>query len=666
MAFPYVPNNNKKKKTGNQWWSIVRQAANPTEEPSTVAFHDNPSPVFMHGMTGSLSCAQRALRFNLSVSERAAFVQAKSRVSLFPHQEEGVQFMRQNEQPGSLGGIYWLPPRTGKTKMFMSGVYRAIQESVARGEPRFGMPTLLLVPKNVIDTMAFENQELFAENCELLTKIILSDSVLGSSDVHSIIASHDLVITSYSTLITFHQKWVKSYGLCTDTGPQLMFKTKWRRVIADEGHRFANNKNLVFDAVTALNAHHRWYVTATPIQNAMSDILSALRFLHVDESYLKIECVPLLLSTLLFRRDYDDLIKINPRFAQLKPPPRETMQVSLDFVTESERLFYAYIHEQSFLHLSHPSQYENGSKEIYTKEIRPENMALRLRQACLSPWLLPEGFIMPEGMRYSSEEMDGRLWYLWVYSKLMGTEPDPLLVQAAWPTKNILPPISTKELVLLDYIRIEVEPKGEKIVIFSEWMGALARLQTLLEWRAYIRQGHMRHKPEDGVVQINGTVKAHVRRQGLQDMWTNPKKYIMLVTLQSGGLGEDFTFANHGILIDPWWTPATEFQALMRLFGMKQTRQIRIMVLCMSNSVEDHVQKRANEKRGYESIMTAKPVTNEEGLLLDPNEEPAFFDPKWFTAYMQKNPEEVEEVDDMDIDGLLDEVDIHLMDYLPQ
>jgi len=605
--------------------------------------------VVVHSVTGQINPAQRALRFNLNVKERTAFLAAKPKTTLFQHQIEGVAFMKLREQPGnaiggSAGGILLLPPRTGKTKTFLMRVHQDIQDRLARGEPRFGLPTLLIVPKNVADTMNYENKDLFVDGAELFARVVLSDTSMSRDDIHGIVSSHDLIITSYSTLLAFYQRWYNSHSLCEDAGPNLMFKTRWGRVIADEAHRLANNKNVVAKAVRTLSGDHFWYVTATPIQNATTDVLSALKFIHVSEEFLYMRNVPFLLNGLLFKRDYDDLIKINARFAQLKPPARADMRRSVTFGTESERILYAHVHEQSFQHLNHvPTTEGPRAPEVFTAEIRPENMGLRLRQTCVSHWLLPPDFIFPVGMRYSSEEMDGKMWKRWIESKLTGTY-DAQVAKGDWPGPSVLPPISTKELAVLDYIRTKVRPNGEKVVVFSEWKGALDRLHKLVRQQMALEQGM-----EDGVVCVNGTVKGPARREALAAMWNDPQKYIMLVTLQSGGLGEDFTFANHGILIDPWWTPATEFQALMRLFGIKQTRKITIIVLCMDGTIEDHVQARANEKLEYEKVMkvTAAPDEDDDpmivsaddngvGLLADPNEEPSYFDGRWMTTYMKQ------------------------------
>src|SRR5688572_12045851 len=234
------------KKHGGQWKVILDHAliTDEEEEKTDAAIvQKKPSQVFVHQVPGSvLQPAQRSLSFNLNVRERDAFIASRPRTQLFEHQEAGIAFMRMRETKGheiggALGGIIRLPPRTGKTKTFIMHTHRDVQERCARGETRFGMPTLLIVPKNVTDTMTYENNDLFDDGCELFTRIVLSESQLQTTDLHSIIAQHDMIITSYSTLLAFYQRWTKSWGLCTDIGPRLMFQTKWRRVIADEAHR---------------------------------------------------------------------------------------------------------------------------------------------------------------------------------------------------------------------------------------------------------------------------------------------------------------------------------------------------------------------------------------------------------------------------------------------
>lgn len=662
QLYPYS-RNNKKRRGGMQYRAILKSnidnARHQQEQEDSIA-PEKPSDVFVQNVPGTSNPIQRAHQFNLSLAERQAFVASRPRIKLFEHQEAAVAFMKLRETPGNnttgaSGGILYFPPRTGKTKAFLTRAHQAAQECVAHLEPRFGAPTLLVVPKNVIDTMTYENDDLFDKDCELRTRIILSDTTLQKEDIHAIIASYDLVITSYSTLMAFYQRWTKSFCLSEDPGPQIMFKTRWRRVIADEAHRLANNKNVVFDAVAALRADHFWYVTATPIQNAASDVLSALRFLRVHDKYINMESVPGLLQSLLFRRDYDDLIRIDPMFAKLKPPSRESMQRFIDFDIESEKILYKHVQSRSLMHLnSTPTREYQRPVDVFSNDVRPENMGLRLRQACVSAWLLPENFILPDGMRYSSEEMDGNAWMRWVTARLLGT-----VDRGVWPPANVLPPFSSKERYVLDYIRINVEPSHEKIVIFSEWTSSLHRLHELIKWRASLRQGHRDTIPEDGVVCVNGSVKSAARKQAVQNMWSNPAKYIMLVTLQSGGVGEDFTFANHALLIDPWWTPATEFQALTRIIGMKQTRPINIIVLSIANTVEDYVQARANQKLAYESVMQLTHETKrqendqaDDPMIvsdgsdeedIDPMEEPAVMDESWMSGFLEQIREKPQE-----------------------
>lgn len=61
----------------------------------------------------------------------------------------------------------------------------------------------------------------------------------------------------------------------------VLYNTRWKRIIADESHVFVNRSSLLYKAMMALNALIKWIVTGTPIQNSLSDICSSFNFIGV-------------------------------------------------------------------------------------------------------------------------------------------------------------------------------------------------------------------------------------------------------------------------------------------------------------------------------------------------------------------------------------------------
>jgi len=64
----------------------------------------------------------------------------------------------------------------------------------------------------------------------------------------------------------------------------LLYTTRWKRVIPDESHYFVNEQTQLFKAMCALEADIRWVVTGTPIQNRLSDICASFNFIGVPLS----------------------------------------------------------------------------------------------------------------------------------------------------------------------------------------------------------------------------------------------------------------------------------------------------------------------------------------------------------------------------------------------
>jgi SNF2 family DNA or RNA helicase len=71
---------------------------------------------------------------------------------------------------------------------------------------------------------------------------------------------------------------------------------------------------------------------------------------------------------------------------------------------------------------------------------------------------------------------------------------------------------------------------------------------------------------------------------------------VFLISLKAGGVGLNLTEADYCFLLDPWWNPATEAQAIDRTHRIGQTRQVMVYRLIARGTIEEKVRALAERK----------------------------------------------------------------------
>src|SRR6202022_2140627 len=129
----------------------------------------------------------------------------------------------------------------------------------------------------------------------------------------------------------------------------------------------------------------------------------------------------------------------------------------------------------------------------------------------------------------------------------------------------------------------EVLAEGHKALVFSQFTSLLAILRKQLD------AANMRYEYLDGQTQNR---QAHVERfQG------DPDYKLFLISLKAGGLGLNLTAAEYVFLLDPWWNPAVEAQAIDRSHRIGQSRRVFAYRLIARDTVEEKVLQLQKTKR---------------------------------------------------------------------
>ncbi|KZT75059.1 hypothetical protein DAEQUDRAFT_660022 [Daedalea quercina L-15889] len=133
---------------------------------------------------------------------------------------------------------------------------------------------------------------------------------------------------------------------------------------------------------------------------------------------------------------------------------------------------------------------------------------------------------------------------------------------------------SSIELQMVDGDGNAIETGVVKTVVFSQWTTMLDKVEDALEV-AGIRYSR-----------LDGTMKRDERTRAMDSLKHDPACEVLLVSLKAGGVGLNLTAAQRVYLMDPYWNPAVENQAVDRIHRLGQTRPVLTVKYIIENSIE--------------------------------------------------------------------------------
>jgi SNF2 family DNA or RNA helicase len=131
----------------------------------------------------------------------------------------------------------------------------------------------------------------------------------------------------------------------------------------------------------------------------------------------------------------------------------------------------------------------------------------------------------------------------------------------------------------------EVIAGGHKVVIFSQFVSLLRRARSLIEARF------------PGLALWELTGQTLDREKPVESFQTASGAGIMLVSLRAGGTGITLHAADYVFLLDPWWNPAVEDQAIDRVHRLGQDRTVFVYRMIAVGTIEERIQRLKAEKR---------------------------------------------------------------------
>lgn len=139
-----------------------------------------------------------------------------------------------------------------------------------------------------------------------------------------------------------------------------------------------------------------------------------------------------------------------------------------------------------------------------------------------------------------------------------------------------------------------------KVLIFSQFVTYLKAFRQHLDNRG-VAYAYLDGSTTDRAEQVTA-------------FQTDPKKRVFLISLKAGGYGLNLTQADHVFLMDPWWNPAVEAQAIDRAHRFGQNRVVNAYRFVMRGTVEERVLALQDKKRGLISATIEERAPLMEGL----------------------------------------------------
>ncbi|KAJ0976783.1 hypothetical protein J5N97_012257 [Dioscorea zingiberensis] len=155
---------------------------------------------------------------------------------------------------------------------------------------------------------------------------------------------------------------------------------------------------------------------------------------------------------------------------------------------------------------------------------------------------------------------------------------------------------STKVSALLHELE-KLRPSCSKSIVFSQWTGFLDLLQIPLS------------RSNFKFVRLDGTSNQQQREKVISQFTEDKNILVLLMSLKAGGVGINLTAATNAFLLDPWWNPAVEEQAVMRIHRIGQTKSVSIRRFIVKGTVEERMEAvQAQKKRMISGALTDQEV----------------------------------------------------------
>ena len=355
-----------------------------------------------------------------------------------------------------------------------------------------------------------------------------------------------------------HQLVLTSYGIAVND-LELLKKIKFNLIIADESQAIKNLHSKRHKAISQLKGRVRLAMSGTPIENNIFELYAQMNF--VNPGFFQ--------GLTAFKEDYAKPIEQEHNEAitaelKKKIDPFILRRTKAQVLTELPEKTEAYLYcemgaAQRKIYDAYRNEYRNYLLKKFEEE-GVENSQLyvlegltRLRQICDSPKLVEPNF--------TDDKASAKLHELLTH--------------------------------------VQEKTGRHKILVFSQFVKMLQLVEEQFQ------------KLNIAYEYLDGQTTLKEREKRVQRFQEDPDRRVFLISLKAGGTGLNLTAADYVYLLDPWWNPAVENQAIDRCYRMGQEKRVFAYRMICKDTVEEKIIQLQEQKKQLSDEL----VSTGEGVM---------------------------------------------------
>jgi superfamily II DNA or RNA helicase len=343
---------------------------------------------------------------------------------------------------------------------------------------------------------------------------------------------------------------ISSYGILRSDIEFIKYY-KFEYAILDESQSIKNPNSNIFKAVIQLNTNNRLILTGTPLENSTLDLWSQFSFINPGLLGTERDFKIRYMQQIDKLKDEDALKNLS---AKIKPfmLRRHKSQVAKDLPEKIETVTYCKMTEEQ------EKRYEETKSYV-------RNMIM-------------------------SSEQNNNMLIIQGLTKMRQLANHPIMVDEHYEGE------SGKDNDVIHKLQ-EIVEQGHKTLVFSQFVKHLALISKRLNDMGI------------GFLYLDGTTKN--RMELVEKFQNDAEPKVFLISLKAGGVGLNLTAAEYVFMLDPWWNPAVEAQAIDRAHRIGQTKTVFSYKFISQNTIEEKIMDLQNSKKELFNEL----ILAEEGFL---------------------------------------------------